>query len=457
MGRLQRLSRSRPRWAWLALAAVMARPAPAAAHANGIVSDSCGGCHAGNGTAALTMVADPATFGPGDLVTLTLAITAPSVKVGGAYVSTGGVGTLQPLSGEGLALNGQALVHTAPKPASGGAVTFRFRWQAAPAPGGVAFLVAAVAANGNGATSGDAPGSNLFQWAFGCAAQTFYADLDRDGFGSSAYGTMLGCAASQAPAGFAAKDGDCDENDRAINPGAAESCNGQDDNCDGQIDENAPAVMLWPDGDGDGYYRSQTGTPKIGCGTLPGYAPVGGDCNDGDASIHPGATESCNGQDDNCNGTIDERVRPQCGVGSCRRESPTCDARDCVPGAPAAETCNGFDDDCNGEVDDGACPGGQSCAIDRCVPVADTGGAGSGTGGGDATGGTIGSGGVAGSGGAGGGGPASSGGSGLGTGGAPPRQTPGGCAVTGAPATTADARIPWLVLLLAIVLRRRRR
>jgi MYXO-CTERM domain-containing protein len=311
----------------------------------------------------------------------------------------------------------------------------------------------------------------------GCAGQTFYADLDRDGFGSSSYGTMLGCAGSAAPTGFAAKDGDCDENDQTVNPGAAEICNGKDDNCNGTIDENAPAVMLWPDGDGDGYYRSQTGTPKMGCGTLPGYAPVGGDCVDTDASIHPGATEICNGKDDNCNGTIDERVRPQCGVGSCRRESSTCDAKDCVPGAPLPEACNSFDDDCNGEVDDNACPGGQTCAVDQCVAVAGTGGTGGaasatggtagGPGGVNGTGGTVGTGGrgSAGSGGTGGG----SGGTGateMGSGGSPgtggaaatARQTNGGCAVTGSPAAPARQRVPWpALLLLAMVFHRRRR
>ncbi len=141
----------------------------------------------------------------------------------------------------------------------------------------------------------------------------------------------------------------------------------KDDDCNGQIDENAPPVMMWPDADGDGYYPFQTGTPKIGCGSVAGYAARGGDCNDHDATIHPGATEVCNLKDDNCDGEVDERVRPTCGLGWCSRYSPTCNAADCVPGPPATETCNSFDDDCDGELDNGACPAGMICSGSQCV------------------------------------------------------------------------------------------
>ncbi|MCS6798177.1 MAG: MopE-related protein [Myxococcota bacterium] len=70
------------------------------------------------------------------------------------------------------------------------------------------------------------------------------------------------------------------------------------------------------------------------------------DCDDGSAAVRPGAREVCNGRDDDCNGSVDEGVTNGCG--GC--------------GAPAAaETCdNGLDDDCNGEVDDGCgCPSGS--------------------------------------------------------------------------------------------------
>jgi len=392
------------RMAALTLAAALARHPSAHAHANGIVADSCDGCH-GQGTGTppdVSLAADPAVLSPGASATFTLTIRSPTIKVGGAYVTTG-VGALQALPGEGLAVNSQGLTQTAPKPASNGAVTFRFGWQAPAKPGGVDVHVAVVAANGNNAPSGDEPGMADFQWVFGCTATTFYADLDRDGFGSRSWGTLLGCAGDTPPAGFAATDGDCDENDEKVHPGATEVCNMKDDNCNGQIDEGAPPVVMWPDGDGDGYYTYQLGTPKMGCGSLAGYAALGGDCDDRDAQVHPGATELCNLKDDNCDGRIDEGVRPTCGVGWCARSSPSCDPAACVPGPPAQETCNSFDDDCDGEIDNGACPTGMVCAGTRCVatgaggPGGTGGAAGSPAGGGGTTsvttGGTVGSGG----------------------------------------------------------------
>jgi hypothetical protein len=193
------------------------------------------------------------------------------------------------------------------------------------------------------------------------------------------WGTLLGCASDAPPTGYAATDGDCDENDETVHPGATEVCNMKDDNCNGQIDEGAPPVVMWPDGDGDGYYTYQLGTPKMGCGNLAGYAARGGDCDDRDAEVHPGATEICNLKDDNCDGRIDEGVRPICGVGWCARYSPSCDPADCVPGPPAQEICNSFDDDCDGRLDNGACPTGMVCSGTRCV--ASGGGGPGGTGG----------------------------------------------------------------------------
>jgi hypothetical protein len=395
----------------------------------------------------VTVTADRATFNPGDLVTFTLTIKTSSIRVGGAFITTGGVGTLQVLAGEGLRVNAQGLTHTAPKAAVGGAVTFRFGWQAPSKPGAVDVQVAVLAGNANNASTGDSPGAGEFQWVFGCPAATFYLDLDRDGFGAKALGARLGCLGDPPPTGFATLDGDCDENNETVHPGATEVCNLRDDDCNGQTDENAPPVMMWPDADGDGYYRAQTGTAKLGCGATPGYAARGGDCNDTDAAIHPGATEICNNKDDNCDSQIDERVRPQCGVGWCARYSPSCDPADCRPGPPAVETCNFFDDDCDGEADNGACAAGMVCSGNSCVSAGD-GPTVSGAAGASTSGGSSGAGGVS----AGGSGAAAAGG----TAGAAPAPSSSGCAVTAPsferPTDERRGAYSWIALALAACL-----
>ncbi|GAB4252722.1 MAG: hypothetical protein Kow0027_17600 [Saprospiraceae bacterium] len=113
----------------------------------------------------------------------------------------------------------------------------------------------------------------------GPAPTTWYKDLDGDGYTDGI--THVSCS---PPAGYvaSAQPGDCDDNNAAVNPGAAEACNGLDDNCDGiiPIDEQ--------DNDADGYRICD------------------GDCDDTNPAINPGAAEICNGIDDNCNGQIDE-------------------------------------------------------------------------------------------------------------------------------------------------------
>jgi len=61
---------------------------------------------------------------------------------------------------------------------------------------------------------------------------------------------------------------------------------------------------FYTDGDGDGYGSSTSSV--VACTVPSGYAANTGDCNDGIAAVHPGATEICNSIDDNCNGTTDE-------------------------------------------------------------------------------------------------------------------------------------------------------
>jgi len=92
------------------------------------------------------------------------------------------------------------------------------------------------------------------------------------------------------------------------------------------------------------------------------------DCNDSDASINPGASDStCDGIDENCSGTADEGYVPTqttCGVGACESTGQLIcvsgQLQDtCIPGTPQTEICNWIDDDCDGYTDEGlnyVCP-----------------------------------------------------------------------------------------------------
>jgi hypothetical protein len=106
------------------------------------------------------------------------------------------------------------------------------------------------------------------------------------------------------------------------------------------------------------------------CSSPKGYAADGHDCDDDVRTTHPKAQEICNLVDDNCDGRTDENVRPACGVGWCRRLSPSCDPSFCKPGEPRAEECNAFDDDCDDIADeDATCPAGNRCSEGRCLPL----------------------------------------------------------------------------------------
>ncbi len=148
-----------------------------------------------------------------------------------------------------------------------------------------------------------------------------------------------------------------------------EVCDGFDNDCDGVVDEGY-------DTDGDGY--SICGWNPATPGLLD---PTLVDCDDTAAAVNPGATEVCNGIDDDCDGNADpgcdcmEGETTPCGmdVGACAAGMQSCTGG--VWGAcmgatdPARETCNSVDDDCDGNIDNGAvCPGGFLCVEGGCVP-----------------------------------------------------------------------------------------
>jgi hypothetical protein len=135
----------------------------------------------------------------------------------------------------------------------------------------------------------------------------FFADADGDGFGNQSDSVTGQC---RAPEGFVDNLDDCDDSSAAIHPGAIESCNLVDDNCDGvtDLDATVGTVVVHPDADGDGF-----GAPEIGdpiCPTV-GYVSDDSDCDDTNVDVNPGMTEVCgNHLDDDCDGTSNGCVDP---------------------------------------------------------------------------------------------------------------------------------------------------
>ncbi len=208
--------------------------------------------------------------------------------------------------------------------------------------------------------------------AEGC--QVYYADRDGDGVGQLAQQRCL-CAA-EAPH-TAAAGGDCDESDPEVFPGAAEVCNAKDDDCDGVTDPPGAGDCqeYLRDSDGDGW--GVAGDTLCLCEpTLPFTTQTPGDCNDADAALHLGATERCNGKDDDCSGLVDDPGTAGCVTFYRDDDGDTWGQLDdslclCAPAGPykatspgdcddtrvganpaVTEVCNDLDDDCDDEVDE---------------------------------------------------------------------------------------------------------
>jgi Putative metal-binding motif len=363
---------------WLGALFVLLFAVNAQARRNGLASPGCQGCHTGGAVPSVTLTTDPAVLLPGATATATITIQAKNGPVAGMYVRAT-TGTFSLIGGQSTALQSETEVtHSAPKMASGGSVVFQTHWTAPSQPGGVLFEVWALSANNDGRPSGDGEGSTSLSLPFGCPGTPYYVDFDGDGFAGDDQTVLLSCT---QPLGFSSVRGDCNDNDRGIYPGAPERCNRLDDNCNGVIDEglNTGSVTLHTDADGDGYGGPSGPTVVVqGCALMLGFAPGSTDCNDRDATIHPGATDVCNLVDDNCDGRVDETSRPTCGSGACLSRSPTCSPADCVPRPAIAEVCNAADDDCDGAIDngDGLCASGQSCRHGLCLASDNVGGVG---------------------------------------------------------------------------------
>ena len=133
-------------------------------------------------------------------------------------------------------------------------------------------------------------------------APTWYEDADGDGYGTP---NVTQAACSQ-PSGYTANNDDCNDTTTAAHDGAPEICDGIDNDCDGNADENdaTDAGIWYLDADGDGH--GSTSLSASACSQPSGYVVSSDDCNDLNASAHPGGTEVCDGADNDCDGTVDE-------------------------------------------------------------------------------------------------------------------------------------------------------
>ena len=143
--------------------------------------------------------------------------------------------------------------------------------------------------------------------AVGCVP--YCADEDEDGAGDP---LDVKCLCKPEAPYTATVCADCDDGNPFVNPGATETCNGIDDDCDWTTDEEGAVgcTVYYFDNDGDGY--SLTGNSRCLCEPFGKFtAQKLEDCNDTNAQVNPGAAEKCNGIDDDCDGDTDEGL-PGC-------------------------------------------------------------------------------------------------------------------------------------------------
>ena len=204
-------------------------------------------------------------------------------------------------------------------------------------------------------------------------ATTWYSDADGDTYGDIAT-PLVACA---QPAAYVVDTDDCDDSDASEFPGAVEICDGDDDDCDAEVDEaSASDAAIWyADADTDGY--GDPAASQVSCTQPAGWLAAAGDCDDTDDREYPGADERCDGDDDDCDGEVDEDTSVDAetwyadgdgdGFGDAVSTTVACalptgfvaDDTDCDDTTAAVsplgvELCNLIDDNCDGMVDEGA-------------------------------------------------------------------------------------------------------
>jgi len=118
------------------------------------------------------------------------------------------------------------------------------------------------------------------------------------------YTRLAPCSAKQ--------DEDCDDSNASVFPGQSDGdveCDGVDNDCDGEVDEDGAAKTLWyPDADDDGYgdiVEAENGVETVGCESPEeGMVMDATDCDDSDAFTNPAGVDTVcsDGEDKDCDG-----------------------------------------------------------------------------------------------------------------------------------------------------------
>jgi hypothetical protein len=196
----------------------------------------------------------------------------------------------------------------------------------------------------------------------------YFADADGDGYGNPA--TLVSTCIQ--PQGFITDNTDCNDNNSNVNTAAAEVCNEIDDNCNGLTDDGLVFQTYYADNDGDLY--GDVNNTIYQCIQPNGFVTNNTDCNDNNANLLEYSAEICNGEDDDCDGTIDNGLiftdyfadldgdgygNPATLVSTCIQpqgyiiNNTDCNDNNSNINTAAVEVCNQIDDDCNGLMDDG--------------------------------------------------------------------------------------------------------
>lgn len=172
--------------------------------------------------------------------------------------------------------------------------------------------------------------------------------------------------------GVSVAGGDCDDNDASVYPGATELCDKKDNDCNEAVDDG-PETTGYVDSDGDQYGAGRETHAYCDPDSSP-LVTTGGDCDDSDAEINPGADEVCDLSDNDCDGDIDENVQTTWyrdadsdSFGDPNASKDDCDtpprgyvdnALDCDDDSFSinpnqAEVCDTIDNNCNTTIDEG--------------------------------------------------------------------------------------------------------